>query len=336
MPVHLEPGVREVTSGSEAPAAWYTTRLEFDRAAGWDRQRAEEWVQRYLGARPLGRTGRLDVPRRMQPPLAAFLSEVLFDGAYRLAIAASGSRDGPGAASLAVEFVPVPAPLDIGSRRHGLDHRARSNGARARIQAPAQPARGGAGLELDLASARHTDRLPGEVRRTLPERGLVNYLEAQAVVRTLEGLAKDSAYAATALVLALYPAQAELIRQLIRRSPLLSIWKEGLDVEVAGAVRHREAPVVLVSLTRSHSHRAVSFGEEPNALALAMTRAQERLILFGDPGTLARRGQWEGPLDHLDEIAAGHERKLVNGLLRYVQGQGCHPQLFHLCEGSRA
>jgi hypothetical protein len=107
-------------------------------------------------------------------------------------------------------------------------------------------------------------------------------------------------------------------------------------VDVPGAFRQREAPIVLLSLTRSHSHRAVSFGEEPQTLAQGLTRARCRLIIFGDPGTLARRGQWEGPLDHLDEMAAGRERRLIGQLLRYLQGHGPHAEVFHLCEGSGA
>ena len=54
--------------------------------------------------------------------------------------------------------------------------------------------------------------------------------------------------------------------------------------------REREFPIVLLSLTRSPAHRAVSFGEDPRMLELALTRARARLILFGDAGALARRG----------------------------------------------
>jgi hypothetical protein len=203
------------------------------------------------------------------------------------------------------------------------------------------PAKGGAGLELDLAGARHVDRLPSELRAQLPNRGFVNYIEAQAIVRKLEALAADPAVPADTeagrpvlAVVALYASQAELIRRLIQQSRILRSAGRAIEVDVPGGFRHRESAVVLLSLTRSHSHRAVSFGEGPQALTLALTRARARLILFGDPGTLARRSQWEGPLDHLDEAAAGRERKVVAQLLRYLQGQGRHADGFHLCESS--
>ena len=137
-------------------------------------------------------------------------------------------------------------------------------------------------------------------------------------------------------VLALYPSQSELIRRLIGQSPKLGATLSGVEVGVPATFRHREAGLVLVSLTRSHGHRAVTFGEGPQALALALTRARERLVVFGDPGTLARRSQWEGPLDHLDEAAAGRERKLVARLLRCLPGQGRHTEAFPVREGIRS
>jgi superfamily I DNA and/or RNA helicase len=109
-----------------------------------------------------------------------------------------------------------------------------------------------------------------------------------------------------------------------------------LEVGVPALFRQRECPVVLVSLTRSHTHRAVSYGEGPQALALALTRARDRLLLFGDPGTLVRRSHWQGRLDHLDETAAAREREVIAQLVRYLQGHGPHPRAFHLREGSSA
>lgn len=365
--VNLEPGVRELVARREpAPAAgpkesrdlgavviedvpWHTARLAFDRTAGWDRPRAEEWVRRHLGLCDLGRAVRLEVPRRMRPALAAFLAP-LFEAEDVVAPVETGREPAEACANgctCAVEFVPVPslAATTGPRRRPEAGPRAHANGAR--VAAPPAPLtrapRGGAGLELDLAAPRHVDRLPTELRAELPRRGFVNYLEAQAVVRKLEALAADPALRAAGpparpdvAVLALYPAQAELIRRLLRQRPALADGALAVEIDVPGAFRQREAAVVLLSLTRSHTHRAVSFGEEPQALLQALTRARSRLVLFGDPGTLARRGQWEGPLDHLDEIAAGRERRIVCHLLHYLQGHGRHPEVFHLAEGSGA
>lgn len=73
--VQLPAGIREVLCPA-APAgngrgpgrdAWRTARLEFDRAAGWDRARAEEFAYRRLGLRDLGRTAWLPAAARPEP-----------------------------------------------------------------------------------------------------------------------------------------------------------------------------------------------------------------------------------------------------------------------------
>ena len=201
-----------------------------------------------------------------------------------------------------------------------------------------RPCRGrGAGLELDLSAARPGgDRLPADLRATLPQRGLVNYFEAQAVVRKLEELFAAAERPRSVGVMALYPAQTELIRQLVRRAPKLAGLGAALEIDVAAAFRQREFDVGILSLTRSHSHRAVPYGDGPGALLLALTRVRQQLVLVGDPGTLARRVQWQGALDHLDDAAAATESRLLSTLLRYLQGQGCHQDAFQLSEGSGA
>jgi hypothetical protein len=192
----------------------------------------------------------------------------------------------------------------------------------------------GAGLELDLAAPRLDGCLPSELRAGLPHQGFVNYLEAQAVVRRLEALVgQDSGRLAGIAVIALYPAQVELIRRLLRQSALLRGTAAPITVDLPAAFQQRECRIVLVSLTRSHAHRAVSFGESPRALTMALTRACTRLILVGDPGTCLRRSQWQGPVDHLDEAAAAREARIFTRLVRYLQGQGRQQPAFHLSQG---
>jgi hypothetical protein len=193
-----------------------------------------------------------------------------------------------------VEFLPVPG---VGRNGHG------------------------AGLEIDLADARQRGQLPPELA-DLPTRGVVNLAEARAVVWLLDQHAGEAA-----AVLALTAAQAALIRRLAGPRP-------GLVIGVPPVLRQREAGTVIISLVRSHTHRAVPFGDEPDWLSLALARGRRRLILVGDPGTLARRAQWDGPLDHLAATAARRERTLVEHLVGYVHGRGRFPGAFRLCAGS--
>jgi hypothetical protein len=304
VPVALAEGVREMVADE---GGWHTCCIEFDRRAGWSFPEAEAWAHRHLGVRDLGRTARLTVPHRMQPPLAAAVTDILYRG--------DGLRVAPTAAPTepAVRFVPVPA-----------DRR----GGRAEPAARGLPAKGGAGLEVDLADVPHGDRLPGELRSVLPKRGVVNHMEAAALVRALEKTA-----AASIAVVALSPAQAELIRLLVQRSPALA-GRPAPRVDVPAGFGEEEFDTVLLSLTRSHAHRAVALGDGPAQLALALTRARRQLVIFGDVGTLARRGQCAGPVDHLDEAVAGRERDIVLRLLEYVHGRGPHREAFAVAEGS--
>jgi hypothetical protein len=72
-PANLEKGVRELVSTAQPSANGGSARaatccLEFERSAGWDRPRAEEWLQRYLGLKDWGRSIRLHLPRRAEAP----------------------------------------------------------------------------------------------------------------------------------------------------------------------------------------------------------------------------------------------------------------------------
>jgi hypothetical protein len=376
--IALEPGVREwVGPTARSPdgagdgrAPWHTCRIEFLRADGWSRERAGRWVEQHLQTRPLGRTALLTVAHRMQPALGSALAELFGPEVYAAAPASAGGRLPDGQAEgVPVRFVPVPGRAEPDGRRRRSDADTHRRSGATAVAVRSSPVRG-AGLETDLADPRRPDQLPGELRPLLPRQGLVNYLEAQALVRSVKDLLHDPAFlptaegwhrrrAATCLcgnaceprdssavsarrgghsptiaVIALYPAQVELLRRLLEgvadRVP------EALRIEVGvpADFRQRECLAAFVSLTRSHTHRAVPFGEGPQHLALALTRAASRLWVFGDPGTLLRRCQWSGPLDHLGEDAAERERDLLDRLCRVGLAEDGHAASSRPVEGS--
>jgi hypothetical protein len=344
----LGAGVQEVLApyhprGEEARAGalrWHTTSLRFEVAQGWTPARARAWVEEKLALRDLGRATHLHVAHRGPALLTRFLSDLLFRGTYRdrEARQANGERS-------AVEFIAVPPLSEAWTEKRPRN-------------AP-RPPRGGAGFECDLGDPKGREKLPADVRQVLPRRGLINYPEAQAVVDTARSLLANPAFRRDAAtwqgecpahgetcrcdgtdpargphrvavgIMALYPAQAELIRLLLRRAGL----EPGalrIQVGLPEDFQQRDALVALVSLTRSHARRAVPFGDGPEALAQALTRCAARLILFGDPGTLARRSQWQGALDHLAAPSAERERALADQLVQYLQGRGPHPRAFQV------
>ncbi len=333
--IELEPGLRELVAGTNADSPpvvpWQTSRLEFDKSAGWDWERVERWLLEHLQLRDLGRTILLEVAHRMRPPLALLLSDMLFGGRqavgdFRAPLA--NGQDTAAGNGQAMVFVPVPAL-----------RRKDKAGPAAKPPSGLLP-REGAGLELELGNGRNHERVPAELKGLMPTRGLVNPCEAQALVRRLEGMLADPGQLAAVAhphspavaVIALFPAQVELLRRLVQRSPRLRQSAVPVEVGLPGLFCHREFPIVLVSLTRSNP-RAVAFAEQTLHVVQALTRARSQVILFGDPGTLARRSQWQGRVDHLDDNAARQEEILIKDLVRYLQGKGKHAWAFHLCEG---
>jgi hypothetical protein len=247
--------------------------LSFSEEAGWDRARAEAWVNRHLLMRDSGRTCRLEQNYRHAPALGAWLNEAAFSGCrYPVEHAIEG----------AVQFEPVPRRSPAGGQR-----------------------RGGAGFEIDLGDPNQRELLPVELAKHLPAQGCVNLPEAQAVADLAHRLPFDGSVVVTAT----YPAQVALLRLLCSPSAHVRLPEE---------LAHRECDVLVLSLTRSHFSRAVTYGDNPVAMVQMLTRPRKRLVIAGDPGTLARRAQWEGAVDHLDEIAGERERQWVNALLRVL------------------
>jgi len=366
--VALDKGVRELLAalpgerspGEDGPLPWRTCCLEFDCEAGWDRERAEQWIGQHLPMSNAGRTVLLTNPHRMRPALASWVWSILFEepllveesgrGCPNAAPVTNGTLNGGPSHSneIAVEFVAVPTLSDTAEARRRNEAQLRRRGGGTATVAPRQRgSRGGAGLEVDLADSRRIDPMPVELRGCLPERGLVNFLEAQALVRYLEAMLADAHFQAdaarwrqagrgpTVAVIALYPAQAELIIRLMERCPALAGSGVEVEVGVPGTFRHRECHTALVSLTRSHTHRAVSFGDKPAGLVVALTRAAWHLVLFGDPGTLARRSQWLDPVDHLDGPLSLQEHGLISRLSAALQCAEANPAgtSFRLHEG---
>lgn len=297
--VPLDDGVREwVTPRGE------TCSLEF--TGDNQRGRAEAWVQTYLGRRDLGRCLSLETNYRMKEGLARPIQDILFPDAR------PGST-GITAPNHELEFVSVPPPKKEEPRRG--DKLTKPQGG------PGPWPKDGAGLEQDLSATRLAGRLPADLQAELPRVGLVNFLEAQAVIRKLEELAKSQALRPDQVfVLALYEAQTDLLRRLAARSEILKAATPFYHIGLPSSFVHQEADIVLVSLTRSHVTRAVPFGADPKEFVLALTRARERLILFGDPGTLVKRSLWQGPLDQFAASAANLEGQRLARLVHHLSG----------------
>ena len=255
-----------------------TLALHFDESEGWTAESAKEWLDERGLKRSPGRAIALHRSQRACPGLACWLNEAFRIG-YHEAPRSGGEPH--------VEFLAVP---DLRGRRD-------PNPARA-----GRP--GGAGYEIALHEPKQRSLLPDELSRLLPDRGFVNLAEAQAIVQFVENHPS-----ASMRVTSPFPAQVIVLRHLLgkSRSPQVSVMEPG----EAGSC---ECDWLVVSLTRSHVSRAVTFGESPAVLRRLVGCARRKILFAGDPGTLSRRLQWEGPVDHLDASEAAHERNWVAAL----------------------
>ncbi len=254
-----------------------TRAVHFD--AAWTLERAKEWVAENIGRRDSGRVVTLERPHRACPGLARWMNR-----AFGLGFGVTEVPD----AVAHVEFLAVP---DTDSRRR-REPQYRSG----RV--------GGAGYEIDLADPRQRAALPADCA-DLPAQGFVNMPEAQAIGRYLESMAGPHIVVASP-----FPTQVLLLRRVLSRSARLASLRV---IDVSEAAGH-ECELLVVSLTRSHVARAVQFGESPGVLARLLGCARKKVLFVGDPGTLARRLQWEGPVDHLNASEAVRERTWVAAL----------------------
>lgn len=323
----LEPGVSALFHAGKDEARLIGVR--FDGGAGWSPEKAEAWIAMRTRCVDPGRSVLLQENHRQTPALRRFVADLdqLHSGvaAAPAFVPASTERH----ASHAIEFIPVPAlPITMGNLRRGDPG---WKGGSVRLP----PLRGGAGLEIDLSNTAERQRLPAELQTLLPGHGIVNPAEAEAILRWLETFADDVAGGPdqpSVGVLPLHAAQVELLRFWLHRSDLIRRAAARVEVMAAGAAGQLEWDVVLISLTRSQTRRAVTYGDRSDAIWSALCRARRRVLFFGDAGTLLRRSHWEGRLEHLDEAVSARERTWVQELIRRLQG---HPTAtpVHLHEG---
>ena len=250
-----EAGVCEHLRPSEGARGYQTVSLVFDRQAGWTAQGVRQWCQEQFGWSPSDRATLLERPYRV-PSVK--------------------------------QLVPVP-PLSVGGGRPG----------------EAVPARTGP-WEVDLSQPHLLPGppwLPPEVRDLLPGSGLINPAEARVIVDLLAQWLSDPRLRAECeryreqergrpiAVLTPFAAQAVLLRGLIHQAEFYPLQGHWLEVATLEEFRQRECWLAVVSLTRSDPQRVVSYGEAGDELAVALSRARERLVVVGDTATLARRVQ---------------------------------------------
>jgi hypothetical protein len=325
--------------GGRGTIHWSTTRLEFDLTQGWSRGRAERWLQERTGLRDFGRTSLLETPWRSHPHLVAFAAGLLRLGKTEAGEGKGPDRTRPPAAAptpaaspateLPVQFVPVPSASLQSSKPRGKGGPAPRTG------------KASTGLELSLADAKQRQRLPPELREGLPDQGLVNLAEAQAVIRMVQHLARHAppggpaasaaSAAAQIAVLSWQPAQVQLLRRLweIQAAPPTNV-----RFVPVSQFHGSEADIVLLSLCRSTGSGSPAYAATPYDWRTALLAARGQLILFGDVATLSRRSQGPGTTEPQDALTAQEERLITARLVEHLEQPDRASRLLWIREGA--
>ena len=121
-----------------------------------------------------------------------------------------------------------------------------------------------------------------------------NNAEVEDVVESLELLARSSAgnrllsdheacgvSEAFVGVIAMYADQVAAIRQRIANSSLDLRWREQIKIGTVDSYQGKENSIVLVSLVRDNPRGTIGFLRKENRVNVALSRAKERLVIFG-------------------------------------------------------
>lgn len=326
-------GVIEVFRAVPRPSDFVCETLGLEFATGWSRQQAEAWLTARLGPHDHHRTAYLGRSHRCAEPLSSVVAEVVHQQAC------DGARTAVD--DSVIRLIAVPSH-ETGKRPkfvpRGAGHEVDLHTPASAAGLPGElkgilPRRGFVNLTEAQAVVHELESLvanPAFVTRAAEwQRSKLPASCTPHAQGCLQGNRLLTSHAPVVVVSALYEAQVHLLRHTISHSASLKRLglvplpdghfriAEGLEllVDTPARLRQRECQVLLLSLTRSHCHRAVAFSEQANGLPLALTRACDRVLVFADVGTLVRRVQWHGAVDHLDEAAAEREREMLHALL---------------------
>lgn len=193
---------------------------------------------------PYGKTAsaQLDIQYRMAPSIGELVSDIFYDGKLRT------GRPLPKR-----EWNDLPWPFD--ASLSWVDVAGAETSAAGRVRNNAEVEDVVESLEL-LASSSVGNRL------------LSNH-EACGVSEAFVG------------VIAMYAEQVTAIRQRVANSSLDRRWREQVKIGTVDSYQGKENSIVLVSLVRDNPRGAIGFLRKENRVNVALSRAKERLVIFG-------------------------------------------------------
>ncbi|NWF63320.1 MAG: AAA family ATPase [Chloroflexi bacterium] len=125
----------------------------------------------------------------------------------------------------------------------------------------------------------------------------MNPLEAELVVKMVNGLMENGVSPENIAVISPYSAQVKLLRQKLNH---------GIEIDSVDGFQGREKEVVIVSLVRSNPEGDVGFLADTRRMNVALTRAKRKLIVIGDSATITVHPFYEKMVKYFESIGAYH------------------------------
>lgn len=123
----------------------------------------------------------------------------------------------------------------------------------------------------------------------------MNPLEAELVVKVVNGLMENGVLSEQIAVISPYSAQVKLLRQKLN---------QGIEIDSVDGFQGREKEVIVVSLVRSNPEGDVGFLADTRRMNVALTRAKRKLIVIGDSATITAHPFYEKMVKYFESIGA--------------------------------
>ncbi|KAJ3231422.1 hypothetical protein HDU81_003767 [Chytriomyces hyalinus] len=136
----------------------------------------------------------------------------------------------------------------------------------------------------------------GEKKGSGPGGSLVNFEEAEFVVKMVAGLVNQSISCEQIGVITYYKSQVALIQNRISADANLS----GILVSTVDSFQGGERDVILISTVRSEEY---SFIDEPKRVNVSLTRARKHLVIIGNGLLLSRSPVWREIVGDCDQFS---------------------------------
>ena len=107
-------------------------------------------------------------------------------------------------------------------------------------------------------------------------------------------------------VVAPYRRQATRLKELFEQDEEIHRYTDFIRISTIDSFQGQERELIYISLTRSNAEQRIGFLADVRRMNVAMTRAQKKLIVIGDSGTIAQHDFYKGFLAYVESIGRYH------------------------------